>query len=586
MAKKISIWMLAFSFLLYLGCKDENSHPVELRFVETTDVHGSLFSYDFINNKVDPGSLGALSKYLDSIRGKDNREVVLLDNGDILQGQPPVYYDNYIDTSGMHIAAQILNYLNYDAGAVGNHDIEPGHAVYDKIKKEFKFPWLAANAIDTKTNKPYFKPYTVIEKAGAKIVILGMVTPAIPNWLPKEKYEGIRFEDMKKSAEKWIKIIKSREKPDMVVGLFHSGLGNVNEKKMKENAVLDVAEKVDGFDIIFYGHDHGKNMLKVQNQSGNSVWLLNPGANANYAAVADVTLKKKNNEFYLQKIETGFVNLNDYEPTNHFKSSFENYKNEIKDFVSEKVTYLPEDLMGGNALFGPSKWMQLIHEVQMKYTNADLSFSAPLSIYDKLEKGDVTTGDLFKFYRFRNLLYSIQLSGKEIHDYLEYSYADWFNTMNSTNEHLLKFKLDSSQKPAYSQEYGHYLLDGTYYNFDSAFGIDYVVDVSENEGERVTIKGFSNGEPFKMDQRYKVAINSYRANGGGGHLTKGAGLNKTEIERRIINVRDKDIRYLIMNQLEKNDTLNLKLHKNWEVHPVNWWKKTKLKDSLLLFKQN
>jgi len=576
--------MFVFCFLLLVGCRKNDQTNNKIQIIATTDIHGSIFSYDFINNQKTRGSLGALTKYLDSLKNKDNIEILLFDNGDILQGQPPVYYCNYLDTANKHIASRVLNFMNYDAATVGNHDIEPGHAVYDKIKKEFNFPWLAANIINDKTDQPYFQPYIVIDKAGMKIAVLGMVTPAIPNWLPKEVYSGMYFEDMLISSKKWVKKIRGQEQPDLMIGLFHSGLGKLSSKDMKENAVLDIANKVNGFDIIFYGHDHQQNILKTENQHGDTVLLINPGANAKKAAVVNVSTGKSMNKTYLKRSKAGFIDLQKYEPTEEFKMEFEPFKKEIKKFVSNKVAYLPENIFAGNALFGPSKWMQLIHKVQLKHAHADLSFSAPLSIYNKLNDGELTTGDLFEFYRFRNLLYTIKLSGKEIHDYLEYSYANWFNTMNSSAGHLLNFKLDSNNQPFYSENYGHYLLNGTYYNFDSGYGIDYVVDLTKPSGERVQIKSFSNGDPFFPDQYYKVALNSYRANGGGGHLTEGAGLSKSEIDQRVMNIRKKDIRYLILEEIQKEDTLKINLEKNWKVKPFSWWKETKSKDSLLLFK--
>jgi 2',3'-cyclic-nucleotide 2'-phosphodiesterase/3'-nucleotidase len=116
----------------------------------------------------------------------------------------------------------VMNYMGYEAGTVGNHDIEAGHSVYDRLTKLYKFPLLAANAIDVKSGKPYFKPYTIIKKKGLKIAVFGMVTPAIPTWLPPELYSGIEFRDMLKTAKKWMPEIIAL-KPDLIVGLFHSG---------------------------------------------------------------------------------------------------------------------------------------------------------------------------------------------------------------------------------------------------------------------------------------------------------------------------------------------------------------------------
>ncbi len=104
-----------------------------------------------------------------------------------------------------------MNYMDYDAATIGNHDIEAGHAVYDKLNEEFDFPWLAANAINTETNEPYFKPYHIIQKKGVKVAILGLITPGIPHWLPENLWDGIEFEDMVESAKYWVPVIQKKE---------------------------------------------------------------------------------------------------------------------------------------------------------------------------------------------------------------------------------------------------------------------------------------------------------------------------------------------------------------------------------------
>ena len=97
----------------------------------------------------------------------------------VLQGQPTVYYYNYIDTVSPHITSEIMNYMKYDAGNVGNHDVETGRVTLDRWASQCEMPVLGANIIDTATGKPHFKPYEVFERDGVKIAILGMINPAI-----------------------------------------------------------------------------------------------------------------------------------------------------------------------------------------------------------------------------------------------------------------------------------------------------------------------------------------------------------------------------------------------------------------------
>lgn len=129
------------------------------------------------------GSLARVSTYIKDLRKTYGTNLILMDNGDILQGQPTCYYCNYVKPELPNVAASVINYMGYDVQTIGNHDIETGHNVYDKWIKEVKCPMLAANIISKDTEKPYLKPYHIINRDGIKIAIIGMITPAIPNWL-------------------------------------------------------------------------------------------------------------------------------------------------------------------------------------------------------------------------------------------------------------------------------------------------------------------------------------------------------------------------------------------------------------------
>ena len=146
------------------GARAQNKN-ITITLVETSDVHGSFFPYDFITRKPKAGSMARVATFINDLRQKKGTEnVYLLDNGDILQGQPISYYYNYIDKQQENIAASVINFMHYDATTVGNHDIETGHAVYDKWIRELHCPVLGANIIDTRTQKSYVLPYTIIKK--------------------------------------------------------------------------------------------------------------------------------------------------------------------------------------------------------------------------------------------------------------------------------------------------------------------------------------------------------------------------------------------------------------------------------------
>lgn len=573
-------------FVLFILSLTINAQTVKLKFIETTDVHGSIFPYDFINDKQTSTSLSQVYTYIKQERAKKDQYVILLDAGDILQGQPVVYYYNFERTSEKHIVAQVMNYMKYDAGTVGNHDIEPGHSVYDKIKKEFNFPWLAANAVNVKTGKPYFLPYKILNKGGIKIAVLGLITPGIPMWLPKNIWSGIDFKDMIKTAKKWVKIIKEKEKPDLLIGLFHSGIdytyGNQNANTPRnENASELVAEQVPGFDVVFMGHDHQEWNYSVKNVLGKDVLILGVINAARTVAVANISISLKDKS---KKIITGeTIDIKKYKPDNAFLKHFKKNFLDVKKYTSKKIGTFTKTITTRDSFFGNSPFVDLVQKIQLEITGADISFASPLSFNAEIKNGSVFVRDMFNLYKYENLLYTIKMTGKEIKNYLEYSYGKWFNQMKDENDHLLKFKLDDKGKIIYSHNYPS--LDNSYYNFSSAAGIIYIVDVRKPVGERVSIKSFSDGRVFRLDKNYKVAVNSYRGNGGGGHLVYGAFIPKNKLTNRIISSTDKDLRYYIMKWIEKEKTITPEKIGNWKIIPEDWAKKGSKKDYKLLFEK-
>jgi 2',3'-cyclic-nucleotide 2'-phosphodiesterase/3'-nucleotidase len=276
---------------------------VKLRIIETTDVHGCFFPYDFIGRKPTSGSLARVNTYVDSLRQNYGDRLLLFDNGDILQGQPTCYYCNYVNPTKENLAASVINYMKYDAQTIGNHDVETGHEVYDKWIREVKCPMLGANIIDTKTGEPYLKPYQMFERDGARIAVLGMLTPGIPNWLHEHLWNGLRFEEMTSCARKWISYIKEKEKPHLIIGLFHSGYdGGIVTEDYREDAALQVAMEVPGFDIVLYGHDHVRHCETIKNNEGRSVLLLDPSSNAYFVGDAEVVLTLKDDKVVRRSI--------------------------------------------------------------------------------------------------------------------------------------------------------------------------------------------------------------------------------------------------------------------------------------------
>ncbi len=575
-------------FLFFIMLSLLSGQDLKLKIIETTDTHGAIYPYNFTQMKSQNHSLAQIHSYVEEQRSDTTQEVVLLSNGDILQGTPAVYYYNFEEPNSPHLYADVMNYMKYDAGSVGNHDIETGHPVYDKFVKELKFPWLSANSVDVKTNKPYFKPYTIIIRKGIKIAVLGLTTPAIPNWLPPQIWEGIRFDDMIETAKMWMPIIM-KENPEIVIGLFHAGgnpnyNGQTSETYKNENATRLVAEQVPGFDMVFTGHDHQGWNKFVTNTKGKQVLLV--GGTSSARSFADVTIDMTYNSEkskWEKEISAELIKSDNQKADSNFLTTFNPQFEIIKEYASKKIGVFTETISSGDALFGDSPFVDLIHTIQLDISNADISFAAPLTFNTKIIKGEIFVKDMFKLYKYENLLYTMMLTGKEVKDILEYSSSIWFNEMNNKDDNLLRFAKDESGKLKWSERSSSPMLEDRFYNFESAAGISYTIDVSKPKGNRVTIKSMTNGDNFDIDKTYKVALNSYRGNGGGGHLIVGAKIKKDELASRIISSTEKDLRFYLMKWIEDKGNVNPKANNNWEIIPTDWAKKGSEKDRKLLF---
>lgn len=579
MCKNVLKQRLATVFLLFcyfISTTMSQTKIVEIRVLQTSDVHGSFFPYDFIDRKPADGSMARVSSYVKELRKEYGNKLLLLDNGDILQGQPTCYYCNYIKPSMPNVAASVINYMGYDAQTVGNHDIETGHAVYDKWIREVKCPMLGANVIDTSTGQPYLKPYAIFVRDSVRIAVIGMLTPAIPNWLSYNLCEGMRFDDMVESARYWIEYVKEKERPDVVIGLFHSGWdGGITTNKYQENETLRIAQDVPGFDLILYGHDHKSNKHVVKNAIGATL-CMNPSSNAEYVCDASIKITFENGSITSKTVTGRLADIRQQPVDKDFMAHFKSDIDSVNAFVNRKIGTFTNSVYTRDSYFGNSAFCDFIHNLQLEITGADISFNAPLSFDACIKAGDIHVSDMFNLYKYENQIYVLRMTGKEIHDYLEMSYALWTNTMAGPDDHIMLLDQNGNGSSGYG-------FKNLAFNFDSAAGIDYEVDVTKPEGNKIKIKCMSDGSPFDETKWYKVAMNSYRGNGGGELLTKGAGIPHDSLQSRIVYESERDQRYYLMKEIEKAGTMAPRPNTNWRFVPEEWTSEAIRRDKALLF---
>lgn len=555
---------------------------VEFSIVETSDVHGNYFPYDFINAKPGEGSLSRISTFVKQLRQKKgNHRVLLVDNGDILQGQPSAYYYNYVDTTGAHLCARMLNDMGYLCATLGNHDVETGHAVYDKWMDECGFAVLGANVYKRSEQRPYLTSYIQEEVDGVRIAVLGLITPTIPQWLPEYLWANLDFKDATETAKRIVPIMRRAAKADVVVVLIHSGVGpEHSQSRMLDHCAYQIAEQVPDVDVVFCGHDHRVANREILNDSTQQkVLVLNPGANAMRVAQADFTLGlDAKGKVVKKQIKGKVVDIKEQTPDQEFLNKFQKDFEAVKQYTSQVIGYNKTNLDTRESFFGPSPFVDYIHSIQLAATGADISFAAPLSFDAAIPAGPIKMADLFNLYKYENQLLVLQLSGQEIKRYLEESYSIWTNQMQSPEDHILLFRPDFEKALEPWQRLQH-----SSYNFDSAAGLNYTVDVRKPKGEKVTILSMADGTAFDLQKQYRVAVNSYRANGGGGLLTKGAGIPLEKLKSRVLWTSDREMREYLRRDIARQSEVNPHSINNWKFIPEDWVQQAATRDSNILF---
>ena len=533
----IAIIITAAFLALSCSCGDQTLH-----IVTTGDVHGSWFDEPYVEGQANKTSLMSVNAWVDSLRrAVGKRNVLLLDAGDCLQGDNAPYYYNFVDTQGEHLFVQLVSYMGYDAVAVGNHDIETGHAVYDKVAAQLRdhdIPFLGANAISEESGEPYFQPYKVFRRGGFKVAVIGFTNPNMEAWLDKPIWSGIVFESLLTCAQGWVDRVREKEHPDVVVVLTHSGTGDGDGSSL-ESQGLDLLKELKGVDVLVCAHDHRP---FVKEKDG--TWLINGGARAGNVGHAVVTKSKEQGK----QVRAEYVRMdkNKVDPAmeTRFRPAFE----AVKAFTLQPVGHLEMDLRTRDAYSGMCDYAALIHMIQLEASGAQISFVAPLTFDGTVQAGEVIYDDMFTIYPFENQLYVVKLKGSEIKDYLEYSYDGWIQT---PGQHVLRITNEPDPRTGAPR----WSFAGRTYNFDSAAGIVYTVDVTKPFGKRVKITSLPDGEPFDPDAWYKVAMTSYRASGGGDILLAGAGLSKEEAESRIVE-RLPEIREMVYQFFKEHGTVD------------------------------
>jgi 2',3'-cyclic-nucleotide 2'-phosphodiesterase/3'-nucleotidase len=555
---------------------------VRLKIIGMADLHGNFIAYDHIRRRPAVGGLPFVRQFAVDQRKDTTQHVILLNGGDVLQGSMQAYYYNYVDHRENYMPAIFFNRAGVDVSVVGNHDLEVGIEILDRFAKELNSPLLGANVVYKGTQNPFFKPYTILERDGVRIAVLGLTMPIQNECVTVEIIEGKEVINMYEPARYWMNHIKTYESPDLIIGLFHAGFPygadslQVGQKCFLENNTIYIAQNIPGFDAIVLGHLHQTVVARVANTEGDSVWLVEPGYGGKDVAILNFELQKRPEQ--KAKILRSSAEVQNVSTSRDYLSQ------ETLDIIAKEsilMTLISDDpiarlldtICNVKAYFGPSSFVDMIHKVQLERTGAEVSFASPLSTNVVIPPGPITFSDLFRIYRFENTLTVLYMSGKEIKNYLEFSYGLWINQMLSQEDRLLRTKENTPGSVAFL---GRQFEIPQYY-FDNAAGLDYEIDVTKPFGERIQILRMSNNESFCENRMYKVVTTAYRVAGAGGHMELGAGISRHEIPNRIISNDNIMIRELIRREfIRQGEVMPFDFYfNNWKFVPEEFVKQAK-----------
>lgn len=472
---------------------------MKLTILETSDVHGYLYPTDYQKKEQElPLGLFKAAAVIKKEKEKNEEPVVLIENGDFIQGSPLSHYVVKEKQEAEYLMAA-LNEMEYDAGIIGNHEFNYGMDYLKTAVHAAQHPVLAANLLN-QDGEPYFGPgYTIVEKAGIKIAILGLVTQYIPHWEHPDNYKGVIFQSAVDCAKEYV--ARLRKEVDVVIVSYHGGfeadLETGEQTELTgENEGYRLLEEVPGIDVLLTGHQH-RRIATIHN----GVPIVQPGQKGEY--VGKITL-------WLEKGEDGAVvtdKLAELLPTAEVEADKELSERFL--FLHQSVEHWLDQKIGtvaGNMeITDPEEvrltehpYIEFVNRVQMHYAQCDISGTALFSDAVKGFKSEVTLRDVVTNYIYPNTLAVVQLTGAELKSVLERN-AEYF-TVNEDG------------KVVVSPDYLAPKMKK--YNYDMYEGVEYTIDASKPHGKRI-VELRHKGKEVQPEETFEVVMNQYRAIGGG-----------------------------------------------------------------------
>ena len=521
----------------------EPAGRVHLVLLATADLHGNLLPKDYHANSERSVGLAKLATMIHDIRAAHPQsQVMLLDAGDTIQGTPLAYYHARKHNAPEDPMMRVMNHLKYDAMTVGNHEFNFGLQVLRKAEQEAEFPWLSANIYEVGSDATAFAPYLVKNLSGVRVGVIGITTPGMPAWEEPANIEGLRFENPVEQAQKWVHHLRHVEQVDAVVILAHMGLEQdlrtgaaTNDVVPMENAALRLARQVEGVDVILMAHTH----RAVEALDVNGVRLVQPGRHGDHLARVDLYFDVTDGKATRIALNSRLLPVTEQVPADPEVVAIATpYDAATEAWLDQPIGYSEKALYATRARFEDSAILDLVHRVQLEVGNADLSFAASFTESAHIPAGPVTVRDIAGLYIYENTLMILEMTGQQVLDALEHS-AKYF-------------------KQAKGSEDIESLVDKTMpgYNFDTVEGLSYQIDLRRPVGLRIQNATYE-GEALRPEQRFRVAVNHYRRNGGGGYAMFR--------DAPVLHRSSDSIRNLIIEWVSERKHIPTEASQNWEL---------------------
>lgn len=513
----------------------------DLVVAATTDVHGRVRGWNYEANRTDPvRGLSRAATIIDSLRRAEPGHVVLLDAGDLLQGNSFTYVAARVAPADAPIpVVSAMNAMHYDAAAIGNHEFNYGLPYLRRAVRQANFPFLATNAYLPNGNHA-FTSWAMVQRGGAKVGIVGATTPGSMVWDRDNLRGQLVIRDVVPEVREAVEDVRAAG-ADVVLVTVHSGLDEpssydtVTTGVASENVSARIAREVPGVDLILFGHSH----KEVADTVINGVLLMQPKNWATSVAIAHLGLERENGKWRVAGKHSSIVQAAGHVEDSTVVAATDAAHRETIAWVTAPIGRTPVAWSADSARVTDTPIIDFINEVERRAAGTDLGSTAAFSLDASIAAGPITVARMQALYPYDNTLRAVRISGAQLRAYLEQS-ARYYVTSPS----------------------GQVSIDPEFpgFNFDIVSGVDYTLDVSKPAGQRVTKLEYK-GRAVAPTDSFTLALNNYRQTGGGGYaMLSGA---------PVVYDKQEDIRQLLIEEVRRRGVITPDDYftRNWELVP-------------------